>query len=223
MRLSASVAILLMGLTLELRAGETTCETSPVVVDAPDVRHSELVCSAVDQVQHLFARCDLPALSGGLRVDVVEDLRQDCVALYHCGEKWIEILTPDAMATRRDPDGAFAFLELEDYFRSVVVHELTHSAFDDVPCPFEACVTADEYVAYAMQVMSLSEEQRAAFESRAGLTGMVSRDELNVMILFMAPHLFARKDWVHLTQRPDSCAFLRQILDGSVLLDREHF
>ncbi len=112
---------------------------------------------------------------------------------------------------------------MENYFQSVVAHELAHSLFDKASCPFKACVIANEYVAYAMQVMSLTSEQKTEFVEHAHLDRPISRDELSLTMYLMAPNLFAQKTWVHLNQRSDVCSYLRQFLDGTMVLDRERF
>ncbi len=210
------------GLIEPLQGAEKKCQQSGVIVDATRIEDAEKVCEAVEAAQPLFNNCNLPGTPPGLRIDVVEDLQQSCVAVYHCGEKWIEILAPGAMQERRLPGSAFAALDIENYFRSVVIHELAHVMLDDMDCPFEACVAASEYGAYVLQVMSLSPEQQKAFEERAKLNRKISRDELNAMYLFLAPNKFAQKAWAHASQRDDPCGFLGQVVDGTVLLDREH-
>lgn len=210
------------GLVAPLYGGETTCELWDVQVDAARSEDSEKVCEAVRAAETLFQSCQLRNTPSGLRVELVEDLKDGCIALYHCAENWIEILSPDAMEKQRLPGGAFAGLGNDDFFRSVVIHELSHAVFDDIPCPFEDCVAAVEYVAYALQVMSLTPEQQKAFEERADLDRKISRDELNATYLYIAPNKFAQKAWIHLNQRGDPCAFLGQVIDGTIQFDREH-
>ena len=208
-------------LAVPLFGEEVTCKLSEVQVDAARSEDAEMVCEAVQAAETLFRECRLPGAPSGLRIEVVDEIRQGCVALYHCGENWIEVLSPDAMQKQRLPGSAFALLGIEDYFRSVIIHELSHAVFDDVPCPFENCIAAAEYIAYALQVMSLAPEQIEMFEKRAGLDRKISRDELNAMYLFLAPNKFAQKAWAHVSQRENPCAFLGQVIDGTVLFDRE--
>ncbi|WP_281856215.1 hypothetical protein [Litoreibacter halocynthiae] len=192
-----------------------------VTFDQRDI--AELTCNAVEQAEALFDRCDLPPLRRPLRIDIVDDLKPGCVALYHCGKDRIEVLEPQKMQARRSPKDAFAFLDITPYFQSVIVHELSHSNFDDAPCPFESCIAADEYIAYSMQIMSLTPEQKTEFVANSDLDRKITRDELSAIILFMAPTLFARKSWAHLSQRDDQCGYLRKILDGTILFDYERF
>jgi hypothetical protein len=212
---------LVTALMTPLHGAEMTCMPSGVHVEATRSEDADRVCEAVQVAQSVFDGCGLPGVPSGLRINVVENLRHGCVALYHCGENWIETLAPDAMQKRRLPGSAFEWLDIEDYFRSVVVHELAHAVFDELPCPFEACVAAAEYISYALQVMSLTPKQQKTFEERAALDRKISRDELNAMYLFMAPSKFAQKAWTHVSQREDPCAFLGQVIDGTVLFDRE--
>lgn len=213
--------VLVFSLTTPMLGAEMTCQPAGVHVEAARIEDADRVCEAVQVAQSVFDGCGLPGIPSGLRINVVEELRQGCVALYHCGENWIETLAPDAMQQRRLPGSAFAWLGIEDYYRSVIVHELAHAVFDELPCPFEACVAAAEYVGFVLQVMSLSPEQQKTFEEHAGLDRKISRDELNAMYLFLAPHKFAQKAWTHAKQRGDVCAYLSQVIDGTFLFDRE--
>ena len=204
-------------------ADTRSCGVPNVTVTFQQTADGELVCSAVQQATMLFDTCNLPPLSRPVRITVVEDLSQGCVGLYHCGDDMIEVLSASRIQEQRDPNGAFAHLTADDYYKSVVVHELSHAATDPTPCPFDACIVADEYIAYAMQIMSLDPEAQQAFESRAAFEGPVSADDLSVVLLFMAPHLFSQKVWAHLSQRDDPCRYIGQLMDRSLLLDRERF
>jgi len=201
----------------------TSCEGTNISVSTRSEAFATLTCDAVDKATVLFARCNMPPIASPMKIEIVRDLKDDCVALYHCGEDWIEILEPPMMASRRNPDGAFSFLGLDDYYQSVIVHELAHAAFDDVLCPFGACIASSEYVAYAMQIMSLPPDAQMEFVKTSGLGRQVARDELSAVMLFMAPGRFAQKAWAHLSQQPNPCAYIGQIMDGTVLLDRERF
>ena len=187
------------------------------------LKHAQAVCDAVEQAGALFEQCNVPKISRPITITIVDDLKEGCVAVFHCGENSIEVLPPLLMQAKRDPEGAFADLAIEEYFGSVVVHELTHAANENMPCPFKSCVTADEYIAYSMQVMSLEAQSQKLFEARSGLDRRVSSDELSPIMLYMAPGLFAQKAWAHLSQRDDACHYIGQLVEGHILLDRDRF
>jgi len=220
----SKIAVVVAGLTLlALPAhGETrVCDAANVAVTYQQEEHAELACSAVQKATALFNDCGIPSLSNPIRVDVVEDLKKGCLGLYHCGEGIVEVLSPFVLQDRGEPDGVFAHLSTDSYFQSLVVHELAHAATDGLPCPFEGCLAGVEYIAYAMQVMSLSQEDQLVFEENLEMDQLISSDELNPIILFMAPDLFAQKVWAHFSQRDDSCGFIGQLVSGDFFFDHE--
>ncbi|MEL7259098.1 MAG: hypothetical protein AAFN80_14835 [Pseudomonadota bacterium] len=200
-----------------------SCEGSNVSVSASTSAYADMTCNAVEKARSLFKQCDFPLPKVPVLIEVVRELKDGCTAVYHCGLDWIEILEPPFMEARRGSGGAFSFLAIEEYFQSVVVHELAHVLYDDVPCPFTSCSATNEYLAYTIQIMSLTKEEQIAFAERSGLDRRISRDELSSIILMMAPDRFAQKAWAHASQQGDTCGFLWQILDGKVLLDYERF
>ena len=222
MRSTFTTAACLVFLALPT-AAEVICDGTVVTVNTTDEDVAEMVCQSAVRAETLFEQCNVPKLEKPVQIDIVDKLMPRCVAVYHCGEELIEVLTPALMDAKREEKGAFSFLPIESYFRSVIIHELVHAAFDSVPCPFASCTVGNEYVAYSIQVESLTPEEQQRFEDSAAIDRKVFRDELNIMIYELAPHRFAQKAWVHFTQRDDPCGFVGQITEGTVLLDYERF
>lgn len=202
------------------RANAVTCPNTTITVASHQPETTDLICAAAARADTLFGRCQVPQISRPLKIEVVETIKDGCVALYHCDDDVIRVLPPDPMQARRDADGAFAHLGIESYFTSVIVHELAHAANADMPCPYESCVVADEYVAYALQIMSLPPEDQTAFVDRSNLDGPVLAEELSAVILFMAPDLFAQKVWAHLQQQDSPCDYIGALSRGRLTLDQ---
>lgn len=196
------------------------CPDSLITVEAETPVLAGRVCEVAARGIDLLESCNAP-ITLPLRINVVRDIGMPCVGVYHCGKQLIEVLHPETLATVPDVNEAFEQLSIETYFESIIVHEMTHAAYDVVPCPFGDCMATSEYLAYGMQVMSLAPEERATFVEQSGLTREIGRDEINPIFLMMAPGRFAQKAWLHLTQRPDACEFVGQIMSGAVLLDNE--
>ena len=222
MRSTLTSAVCLISLALP-SAAEVICDGTVVTVNTNDGQVAEMVCQSAARAETLFEQCNVPKLEKPVRIDIVDSLMPRCVAVYHCGEDLIEVLTPTLMDAKREEKSAFSFLPIDAYFRSVIIHELVHAAFDLVPCPFASCTVGNEYVAYSIQVESLTPEEQQSFEDAAALDRRIFRDELNIMIYELAPHRFAQKAWVHFKQREDPCGFVGQITQGTVLLDYERF
>ena len=222
-RLSVKTIILLL-VAWPAQAGQIFCDGLNTSVIASDAKDARLACDAVARATTLFEGCNIPALTRPLKIEVIDQIDEGCFGLYHCGADWIELLAPSAMAAKRQPNGIYTDLPIDRFFQSIAVHELTHAAMEDAPCPFPACLVRDEYAAYVMQMMSLTPGQRHQLAERTDLVGRrISRDELNSIMYFMAPERFAVKAWMHFTQRDEPCGFLGQLVDGTVLLDRERF
>lgn len=206
-----------------LTADTLTCPTRDVTINYDQKSNAALACEAVEQTLTLFSQCNLPFLPDRLQIDIVQSLEPGCVGLFHCGQDRIAVLAPDLMKPVRDPEGTFAFLPSDEYFQSVIVHEMTHAATENTPCPFDACPVSMEYMAYAIQIMSMKTDARVFLYHHLDTEQPVSRDDLSFVLLLMAPNVFAEKVGAHFSQRDDSCGFLRDLASGSVLLDRERF
>ncbi|MDT8326535.1 MAG: DUF6639 family protein [Roseovarius sp.] len=220
--LKAATAVLML-LSWSAQAEPVSCDSFDVRVNAERAQDAQLTCAAVARANQTFDSCNIPPITRPLRIDLVETLKANCFGQYHCGENWIELLSPSAMQAKHLPQSIYADLPNEAFFQSILVHEMTHAVTTDVPCPFDNCLVTHEYLAYVMQIMSLSPKARLQFLKGVDLDRKISRDELNSIIYFMAPDLFARKAWLHFTQRDDPCGFVGQIVEGTVLLDYERF
>ena len=202
--------------------GETLCRTADVVVMGGTLASRDRICEIAAREIPKLATCNV-AVPDGIKMKFEDAFPESCVGIFHCGEDLIGLLPPDLMAKHREPDRAFVNVPDDVFFDSVVVHELTHAAYDRVECPFADCVATAEYAAYTMQVRSLSTDAREAFEATSTFDEKVARDELSAIYHAFAPDRFAQKAWLHFTQRDDGCELIKQIMDGAVFFDREHF
>jgi len=203
-----------------LPASTQLCEGSGVSVSGQTPKVLELTCEAVNTAQTLFSQCNVPPFSTPLEIEILEEIDPGCVGQYHCGEQRIEVLSPGPMQEVRNTNSVFGFLPINEYFQSVIVHELAHASYDNVPCPLVSCRASHEYVAYAFQIMSLSPPSLATFESSSKLDRYILNDDLNAMVLFLAPDSFIQKVWTHLTQQDDPCSYIGRITEGEVFFDR---
>lgn len=213
--------LILSAFTLEALAGDTPCGNQLVSVTDRNPDVVENICDAVEDAEVLFQKCSLPALQRPTEIRIVDELPPGCVAQFHCGEGRIEILQLQAMDKQRNRNGVLGFLPIDTYFKSIVVHELAHSVYNDERCPFESCIVANEYIAYAMQFMSLRPAEQLAIRNNAELNRHVSRDALNATSLFLTPDLFVKNVWAHLSAHEDICTYVGQITSGTIFLDRD--
>lgn len=194
------------------------CSNGIVTVESDDASMQARICAAADHALETLASCAVPS-PPPVVVAPRTDMMEGCVATYHCGEARIEVLEPAALGEARNPDGPFFDISNDDLFASLVVHELAHAAFGTLPCPFASCRTTAEYLAYSMQILSLSATNRALFEAGIDLKTKVDFSEISEFLYFVAPDRFAIKAWAHLNQRPDPCRYIGQIVAGQIRFD----
>lgn len=209
----------LVALSAPARAETLACENGIVTAAAPTGEIARQICAASDRALAVLDSCVLTP-PDAVEIRALTEIANDCIALFHCGEGLIEILTPQAMHARRSDSALFASLPLMRLFESAIMHEIAHAAFDDTPCPFDACVASGEFFAYTLQIASLSDTERAALNGMVPAGETVSRDAVSAMMLYMAPDRFAAQSWAYLNQRGDICQFLQGVQAGAVIFDR---
>ncbi|WP_370161483.1 hypothetical protein [Limimaricola soesokkakensis] len=175
---------------------ETVCQTADLIVEGGMSMSRGRICRIAAREIPKLAACNV-AVPEGVTLRSVDPPPKPCLGIFHCGEALIRLLSPGLMAKRRDPDRAFASVPDEPCFDSVVVHELTHAAYDSAECPFVDCPATAEYAAYATQVRSLPAEAREAFEATSAFDHCVSRDY--------------------------GCQLIGRIMGGAAFIDRECF
>jgi hypothetical protein len=192
------------------------CGSVGVSVTAPDPAITDLVCNAAEVAARQLDLCGLP-LEQPVLVRVLDDFatnHNNCAALFDCKTMSVDIASPDALKGMISADSPWSQLSMEEYFASVVAHELAHAAFQQAVGDRVVDPTDHEYVAYAMQMQFLSALDRSAIISSFPVKPPVAASELNGIIAFMAPVLFAAKTWTHFTGPVGGCDFVRSLARG---------
>lgn len=192
-------------------------------VTAPDAETAARACRSAGEARQTLLSCGV-VLEAPLEITVAESVDGalgPCLGVYHCGENRLEILTPGAMRSSRDKEGAFASISEDAFWDSVLVHELTHAAYDEIECPFSSCVATSEFASYAMQVYSLPPEERARFGEEVALGSGASISAISAVMYFMAPDRFAKYAWLHFSAQSNPCAYMALVMQGKVYFDRE--
>lgn len=202
-----------------LRA-QTVCPDVDASVETDSPELAARVCAVVEEETESLAQCNL-VVPLPLTIEVQPSLEQGCLGLYHCDTSLIELLDPASFAEAISDQGPFAAIPVEGYYDSIVAHELAHAAYDERNCPLESCLVNQEFIAYAMQVRSLSPEDRALFEAASPINPDEALSYLSEVMHAMAPQRFATTAWWHFARQQDPCGYVGSIVAGDVLLDRE--
>lgn len=182
--------------------------------------YTERVCQIAASAIAELSTCSLP-VTRPISISLSRELEELCVGLYHCGGDRIEVLHPDTLAEKVAESAVFSGLATMEYFDSIIFHEMVHAAFDEVPCPFERCTATSEYLAYALQIRNLDDDERRRIGLGEVPEEKVSSQKFSAIMVFWAPDRFAVNAWAHLMQRPDPCGYVARIAAGDVRFDTE--
>jgi len=196
------------------------CEGGLLTVEGADAQTAERVCTATVAAREHLAQCGLPQ-----RRPVTVEIRAEidgpadhCAGLYECGSARIALIPPDGVASVMPPESIFAPLPPGDYYDSLVVHELVHALMDQAECSDARCDADREYVAYALQIDSLSPANRELVERFREIERPVDPARLNDFLLFMKPDVFAAHAWAHFDEPGNGCAFVADLVAGRTTL-----
>jgi hypothetical protein len=179
------------------------------------------ICEMAARAAEQLASCNLEVPSG-LTIEITRAMPGDCYGLYHCREDLIQLLPLEAYESylEANPDSVFGHLSPQVFFDSVLRHELAHAALEEMPCPYAACPATQEFVAYVMQIRFLSMADRAPVDARiAALKRPMPRENVNAMILTMAPELFVENAYRYFSQQDDPCGLISSVARGDVTFD----
>ncbi len=217
--------LLASSLASALMAESLQCD-DPRFTASGDDRHTlNQVCQTAAVAKRKLESCGV-TLETPVEIkvsDYVEGELGECLGIFHCGQGRIEILSPSAMSEARGREGVFGHVDDTAFWESVLVHELTHAAYDSVSCPFSSCTATAEFAAYAMQVYSLPETDIAEFGRDIVTLGEQTRDAISELMLYFSPDRFAYLSWQHFQAQPDSCAFMGRVMRGEEFFDSEPF
>jgi hypothetical protein len=201
-------------------AEPVACPGGMLAVEGASGAVADRVCTAAITARDHLAQCGLPQLQPvTLEIrDGIDGPADHCAGVYTCGSGRIVLIPPDGVASVMLPQSIFAPLPAADYYDSLVVHELVHALMDQAECPEARCDADREYVAYALQIASLSPANRALIERFREIEGPVEAERLNDFLLFMKPDVFAAHAWAHFDEPGNGCAFVADLVAGRATL-----
>lgn len=215
------IAIALSLAAVAGRAETVACDGGGLAVTAPETALAERVCSVAVAARERMEVCDLRQsqpisiiIQKGVVVDAFE-----CLGAFHCDTNEIELIHPQALAENVPASRTYAGLSPMAVFDSLVVHEMAHALLEQTLGEREVGVAAHEYVAYAMQLSSLSPEDRAIFTAQYSAQASGTSDGLNAIVMMFAPGAFATSAWMHFTEPGNGCAFVEDLIEGRAILD----
>lgn len=194
------------------------CAAPFVVVNATNLAEADNACTAVSAAHEHLTRFGLRN-DVVLRIEVVEILpvgQGHCVAMYDTTDHQVHVLSPHCLVGNPGRLGPFPDLPADTLFDSLIVHELTHAyvqvSMDGRPLPR----MAHEYLAYALQLDALDEEDRARILEEASVETPLDTGPFSEALINFAPLSFAAMAWLHFQANGGDASVLERVMAGTI-------
>lgn len=189
------------------------------MVAVDDEAFAYAVCGAVLRSTEILNQCGLTQ-KRSIAVEVLDGpVSEDpsCLGVFHCGSNNIKLQSPRALGATLSSDHPLRTIPTKRLFESIVTHELAHAFIYQMRDGAGDTIAEDEYVAYAMQYLALSEDDRAAIlEAMPGQASFVTRDMLNDVFLSLSPMVFGSWAWRHFSKQEDGCELIEKIIGQEI-------
>ncbi len=190
-----------------------------VYVNSTDTAAAKSVCDAVEEARKLNAACGLHQ-TRPIEIEIVSEMDQEhkaCAAYFNCDTDNLTILSADTLAASENVISIFRSLSVEAYFRSVIIHEMTHAFLNHSGRDGFSRV-AHEYLAYAIQIATLEVTDRDTVLSSNTVLDVGDLERINESSLFFGPSEFALRSYQHFASPENGCVFVGRILNADPTL-----
>lgn len=202
-------------------ATEYRCADNKLVsVTSPDEELLREICSAADKAISFLSRYNLH-LKRVVRMIIVERaINSHGYVAYGSFDRQrdhIELMSYSAvMGATKSPQMYDQPFDREHY-HGAIAHEVTHAVFFQNGANIEDQLTnvAQEYLAHAVQLGTLSEERRHAIIAANEVGPWESGDSISDVYMGLNPTGFAVKSYLHLMQMEDPLPFIKILLNNN--------
>lgn len=199
-------------------SADVECCTDVRVDAVADQRASvSAVCRAAEQVSSVLSVCGFGVLDR-IPVQVVEVLPAECPAhalgYFDARDATVTIPTYAACVALAGPEGRFGVPVTTALYESLIAHELVHATVSQHQGRTAINRAGQEYLAYAIQLATMSPALRTRILARYPQADPVRFDELSELYLDLAPGRFAVKSYLHFIALEDRCALIGDLLEG---------
>lgn len=193
--------------------GFERCSDLPVEVGGATPDEFRLACAAARQVFGYLSVCGIyPLQTVRIRIDPDRQHPQKgrVFAMYDTDFQTV-VITALAQVRSLVRGTPYDVIPEREFFRSVVVHEVTHAVLHRHYKSELQSQSAQEYPAYALQYKSLSDDTRTRLLSEIGIDE-AGNSVFNDILLALNPFRFGAQVYKHYVRAVDSCANFHQLL-----------
>lgn len=195
------------------------CLRTNVVITASARKDALLACSAsrgalghlkrlgvdVDRRIHVDVASG-PVMSGSMQ----------CYGRFDPTANKVSIASISYIGTLLRTDSPYSSLPSHIVFLSVISHEIVHAALHDARPHAPLSRTAQEYVAYVIELSLMTPRSRQSFLRASPSNVPPHISQLTELALMMAPQAFGATAYRHYSKVPNQPKFLLQVLRGEI-------
>lgn len=176
-----------------------------------------LICLAAGDALDFLRDCGL-RLPGDLQIEVAnEGIEVGGLEVFGCFDAEtdkIRLLDLERCAKAAAVNKAYAALPANQFYKSIVAHEVAHRVFRSNLGNRTIPRAGHEYVAYAVQITQMPETVRRQFLAPIKRSPPSDLRRFADMLLLMAPEAFAAMSYDHFSAPGNGCKLLRDLLMG---------
>ena len=195
------------------------CPGITVEVTGASNEERRLICAAAKQAEKLFGQCGLTNMPP-IRVHVTTKPPHVCgvdaFASFDAEAQSIRLVNKAACRRLAVANQAYSVLPFADFYKSLVVHEIAHQIFRSHLKGKVVSRATHEYVAYAVQIVSMPQEVRSQFLKEIRRAPTSNLDPFVDMVLLMSPTYFAAMAYDHFAAPGNGCRILQGVLRGTI-------
>ncbi|MEW5963004.1 MAG: DUF6639 family protein [Pseudomonadota bacterium] len=214
-----SGAMLAIGGLAAQAAEHFACAGIPVTIRAESGTPVTVACDAAGAAIAFLSRCGIGP-KHGLTIQTVDEILHPCgtrtLGQFVPSQRRIEITSLARCGEELGPDSPYRRLPLIEVWRSLIAHEVAHGILHDQPDAGRLPVNAHEYVAYAVQIGTMSAGSRATFLDAFPNAEGAELASFTAFAHDVEPLRFGARAYRHFTAPDHGCSLLERMIGGEV-------
>lgn len=194
------------------------CKDVDATVQAPAEESVDMICNGTQAAVSIFRGCGIDQ-RGRIEIKVRDDASEPARENYGCYDHstgQIHLMSLSGCRKHLAEDKSRSEIDAEDYYKSVIIHEVAHKILLSQVGSDRISRVAHEYLAYSLQIEALSAKSRKLLIDKFAGPGSMLPGSPNAMLLFMNPTVFGVVSYLHFKALADRCGTIQKVLDGSI-------
>lgn len=204
----------------------TPCAGTGVSVAAENADDARFACRGVIEAVDFLAERGF-AVRKPVKVEVVESIDvipgASVLGIYDPKADVVKVLARSAFSSGTTDDTVLGLPIDDDLYASIFAHEVAHAVIYQNLGGQKLPFAAHEYLAYAVQLATLSVPERERVLARFPGAAFTELEQVSEVVLGMDPDRFAVKAYQHFRKLDDQDAVLRRLLADFPARSREWY